>query len=65
MGSIGRILIGIFSKKTVRTCCFGCFFVFAWRVVCGIMPFLVDFLPFGGLLSAGWYISLPCVKKTA
>jgi hypothetical protein len=29
------------------------------------MPFLMDFLPFGGLFGAGWYISLYWVKKTA
>lgn len=30
-----------------------------------IMPFLADFLPFGGLSSAGWYISLSRVDKMA
>jgi hypothetical protein len=29
------------------------------------MPFLMDFLLFGGLLGAGWYISLSCVEKVA
>lgn len=53
----------------LRFCCGFLFFDvgFACRGGCvfRIMPFLVGFLPFGGLLGAGWYISLSWVEKVA